>query len=110
MSNSYVGSSSSSQSNVSNVTFPEAYPYTVKTTDFAIFVDTTQPREIDLPVSPLIGERCFIVDNTGEANVNPITIEGNGNTINQQTSYTIQSTFGFIGLIFNGQQWNVTTQ
>lgn len=89
------------------VTFPLSYPYQMLQTDRAIIADTTTPVTIILPLNPVSGQTLSIKDNTGLAGSNPITIQGNGKMIDSQADYTIQFNWGFVGLIYNGTQWNV---
>ncbi len=101
--------SSSSINNVA-VESPDVYPYTVTSNNYAIIVDTTSARTINLPSSPSTGLDNLIKDGSGLSNSNPITIVANPNTIDGQVNYTIQQTYGWVGLLFNGVQWNVVNQ
>ncbi len=56
--------------------------YTVKNSDGDIFVDSTlTPVSLLLPVIPYVGEKHGIKDFKTNANVNNITVEGNGQEI-----------------------------
>lgn len=90
------------------VTFPSDYPYQIVSTDYAIIVDTTESRTIELPAAPIQGVRYFVKDGNGLSNSNPITVDGNGNTIDDQPNYIISFTWGFVSVLFNGLQWNVS--
>lgn len=108
MSSIWKGSQSGSVPALVAVTFPQSYPYTIQSTDYAIIVDTSEARTINLPASPQTGVRYFIKDGSGESNSNPITVFGNGNTIDDEPEYIISFTWGFVGVLFNGLQWNVS--
>lgn len=90
------------------ITFPVSYPYTILPTDYAIIVDASSSRTINLPASVSSGTRYFIKDGTGQSNSNPITVNGNGHTIDGMADYVISFTYGFVSVLFNGSQWNVS--
>ncbi len=50
--------------------------------DNKYFVDTTAPRTLTLPITPLVGDEIQIFDASGAANLNNVTILNNGNKIN----------------------------
>lgn len=110
MSQFFIGASSSAFVNKAPVTHPLSYPYQVESTDFYIIVDSSQSRAINLPFFPAIGNRFVIKDGDGESNANPITIDGSGNTIDSFSTYTIQSSYGFVGVLFDGTEWKVINQ
>lgn len=96
---------------LANVVFPNSYPYTVAPNlpnNSFVVVDTTQSRTVNLPSTPAMGMSYRFKDGNGLSSSNPITIEGNGNTIDEETTYTIAFSWGFVGFIFNGTQWNVS--
>lgn len=90
-----------------NVTTPEAYPYNVIGSDYCILASSAAANTINLPVSSSTGRVLIIKDATGSAGNNPITINGNGNTIDGQASINIPNNYGFATLIFNGNGWSV---
>ena len=93
--------------NAIKVTAPGAYPYTVLATDEVVIVDTTSARTINLPASPVTGQKHNIKDNTGSAGANHITISPAAGNIDGAGSLTISTNFGFTNLVYNGTQWNV---
>lgn len=100
-------SSITSQGVVVPVTTPVSFPYLALPTDYAIMVNSSAPHTINLPVSPVTGREYVIKDISGNSGANAITVEGNGKTIDGQTSYTIQQNYGFVELIYNGTEWNI---
>lgn len=90
-----------------NVTGPGAYPYTALTTDYLIIVDTSSARTINLLASPTLGRTYVIKDHVGSAAANNITVSGNGVNIDSAASYTINSNYGSITVIYNGGTWSV---
>jgi hypothetical protein len=64
---------------------------------------------ITLPAAPLVGQLYQIKDSGGNAGGggNEITIDGNGNNIDGNTSIEINNDFGSFTLVYNGTQWNV---
>jgi hypothetical protein len=95
-----------SGNNAEIVSIPGAYPYTVKPQEFSIPVSTSSARTINLPAAPTTGEKHLIIDDTGSAGANNITVQGNGNNINGAASKTINSNYGSLLVVFNGTQWN----
>ena len=63
------------------------YQYEVKTTNFtaasgsAYLVDTSSAITATLPASPTAGDFLMIIDGSGSADSNKITVSRNGNTI-----------------------------
>ena len=49
--------------------------------DSKYFVDTSLPRTLTLPASPILGQEISIIDGTGNAATNNITVARNGNKI-----------------------------
>ena len=93
------------------MTFPESYPYQIVSSDFYIMADSTDgPVTLLLPPTPQIGNRFFIKDADGTSGLNPITISGNGNTIDGQPDYTLQNNYAFVGVLFDGSEWKVINQ
>jgi hypothetical protein len=61
---------------------------------------------INLPAGTL-GKVFIVKDSVGAANTNPITITATSSTIDIQPSYTLNTDWGSISLIYNGIEWNV---
>lgn len=89
---------------VTNVT---STPYFVVLADNVLLVDTSSAKTINLPASPATGRKLIITDSTGSANINNITINGNGNNIGASSSITINIQWKGRTLLFNGTVWIV---
>ena len=88
---------------VTNVTTPT---YTALATDYMLCVDTaTNPVTITLPTG-ILGTVYIIKDCSGDANTNPITIQGTGQLVDGSTA-TINTPYGSIQVIFNGVEWSI---
>jgi len=88
---------------VTNVTTPT---YTALATDYFLCVDTaTDPVTITLPTG-ILGTVYIIKDCSGDANTNPITIQGTGQSVDGSTA-TINTPYGSIQVIFNGTEWSI---
>ncbi len=71
------------------------------------FVNTTiEAATGTLPALPSTDQVAVFKDSNGNAEANPITIQGNGNTIDGETTWTIETDYGFGVLMWNGAQWN----
>jgi hypothetical protein len=88
---------------------PGAYPYTVLSTDYYIAVDSSVARTINLPNAPTSHKSYVIKDRVGSAGTNNITVTtpGGAVTIDGATTFTINSNFGSINVIFNGTSYEV---
>ncbi len=88
---------------VTNVTTPT---YTTDANDYLLCVDTsTTPVTITLPTG-ILGTVYMVKDCSGDANTNPITINGTGENVDG-SSATINTPYGSIQLIFNGTEWSI---
>lgn len=92
------------------VVSPVSYPYNILPTDYAVIVDTSQARTLNLPTPPVKGMMFLIKDGSGGSGANAITVNGNGSTIDDQPDYTVQLSYGFVGVLYNGVQWSVVNQ
>ncbi len=98
-----VGSGNPSPVTVTNVTTPT---YTADANDYLLCVDTsTTPVTITLPAG-ILGTVYMVKDCSGDANTNPITINGTGENVDS-SSATINTPYGSIQLIFNGTEWSI---
>lgn len=88
------------------IVIPGAYPYTIIAANSAIIVDTSAARTINMPAIPATGQLNVIKDGSGTANVNNITVQGNGNNIDGAASQTMNVSYQSMTLIWNGTQWN----
>ena len=80
--------------------------YTALSTDYMLCVLTNGPVTITLPTG-ILGTVYIIKDCFGDANNNPITIEGTGGQLVDGSTATINSPYGAIQLIFNGTDWSI---
>ena len=80
--------------------------YTALPTDYMLCVLTNGPVTITLPTG-ILGTVYIVKDCFGDANNNPITIQGTGGELVDGSTATINSSFGSIQLIFNGSEWSV---
>jgi hypothetical protein len=80
--------------------------YTALPTDYMLCVLTNGPVTITLPTGKL-GTVYIIKDCFGDANNNPITIQGTGGQLVDGSTATINSPYGSIQLIFNGTDWSI---
>lgn len=99
-------------SQISSVTVPGAYPYNILNSDFIIAVDSSAAHQVNLPATPLTGQRFVVIDHTGTANANNITISGNGNNIViaagvPGATNAIAQNWGVRSLTFTGTLWQV---
>jgi len=96
-----VGSSTPLAANYTAVNFSMS-PYTVLSTDYYISVDSSGGAvTLLMPATPTFKQVWIIKDRTGNASTNNITINGNGNLIDDASSYTIVSNFGSIQTLAN---------
>jgi hypothetical protein len=80
--------------------------YTALPTDYMLCVLTNGPVTITLPTG-ILGTVYIVKDCFGEANINPITIQGTGGQLVDGSTGTINSPFGAVQLIFNGTDWSI---
>jgi hypothetical protein len=62
---------------------------------------------IDLPAVPALGQAYKIKDSGLDALSNNITIDGNTNLIDGQTTATINTDGGALEVVWDGTSWNV---
>lgn len=81
---------------------------TVESDDYVITMNKTVPATtaITLPASPAISRSLIFKDGAGNAATYNITIDGNGKTIDGQSSLVVDSDWGSFELIYNGAEWN----
>ena len=80
--------------------------YTALPTDYMLCVLTNGPVTITLPTG-ILGTVYVIKDCFGDANNNPITIQGTGGQLVDGSTATINSPYGSVQLIFNGTDWSI---
>lgn len=77
-------------------------------TQFHIYAAETTAGALTLylPANPVEGQRIIIKDGEGNAKTGNITIDGQGETIDGNRTYTISANWGFIEIIYNGNLGN----
>lgn len=83
--------------------------YEVQVNDYVITVVKTIPEitTITFPLAPTESRSLIIKDGQGEATDFPITVDGNGQTIDGAATYEINVNWQSIEFIYNGTQWNM---
>jgi hypothetical protein len=76
-------------------------PYDVLEGHYAIMVDTSSARTVNLPPNPLNGDVYVVKDSTGNASSNTITVNGNGRNINGGADHTISTNYGFASFVYD---------
>lgn len=72
------------------------------------FVDTSAGAQlVVLPPAPTLEDVIVVKDTAGLAEIAPITVDGNGNTIDGDPTFVIAVGYGSITLVFNGTEWSV---
>lgn len=73
-----------------------------------IVVDSTvEDANVVLPAAPVMNQRHIVKDGAGGAFINPIYIDGNGNTIDGLPSIAIAFPYEAKTLEYNGVEWSV---
>lgn len=81
--------------------------YAALTTDSVLVANTsTTTTTITLPASPTTGQTYKVIDGSGNASVNNITLDGNGKNINGSSTLTINTNYEVKTLIYNGTEWS----
>lgn len=68
---------------------------------------TSATTGVFLPPTPITGQEHIIKDIDGVAGTTPITIDGNGNTIDSLPSVQLVNNFEAMRLIFGPTEWNI---
>ena len=83
-----------------------AASYTFDTETMIRVTDTAAPRTIALPDKALVGVIYRVVDASGGAGTNNITVSAQGSQmVDGAVSVTISSNYGGVSLIFDGANW-----
>lgn len=91
-----------------NVTATTANPYNVLATDEIIAVGAiVTSTTINLPSSPTTGDIYKIKDSTGVASTYNIVISGNGNNIDNASTYTLTVNYSSLTVVFTGSVWSI---
>jgi hypothetical protein len=101
--NQIIGGGNPSPVSVTDVT---TATYTASPTDYMLCVLTNGPVTITLPTG-ILGTVYVVKDCFGDANNNPITIQGTGGQLVDGSTGTINTPYGSISLIFNGTDWSI---
>ena len=99
----YVDNTISGSSNTVNIKIV-GNPYTTERYDDVIGVSGTS--DVYLYATPGLGQRVTVVDVCGNALLDSITIDGNGNNINNNGTSSINTDYGAITYVFNGFFWS----
>lgn len=83
---------------------PAAANYPVVATD-NIIAATASNFTITLEAAPVVGRLLVIMDESGTATATPITIAGNGKTINGSANFSLNVNYGAVSLYYNGTAW-----
>ena len=67
-----------------------------------------QATAVWLPSDPAFNQRVQVKDGSGNAGTYNITVEGNGNTIDGQSTLVLNANYAFAELTFNGFEWSLT--
>ena len=106
----YLDIELSGTSNVVNVHLPTiGTGYTTQRYDDLIPVSGISSNQIYLSSTPVLGQRVIIVDVCGNAFIEPIIINGNGNNINNGVCSTINTDYGSITFIWNNYFWSAVS-
>lgn len=100
----YVDDSVCNNSNLICVRNVTASTYTVVSTDD--FIGVSGSSCICLNGSPNIGQRVIVSDICGDALANPIIVDGNGNSISGSACSIINTDYGSMTYIYNGNNWS----
>ena len=94
-----------------SITGVSATPFNVGASNFFIFVDTsTIAITLNVPAAPDTGRWLIVIDDSGNAAANNVTISGNGNNVNGAASIALAANYAWAILFWNGTQWNALTQ
>lgn len=83
--------------------------YAIQPPDYVITVNKTVPEitTVTLPNLPTTSQSYIIKDGAGNAGSFNITLDGNGQTIDGQTTQILNSDYEAAEIIFNGTEWNI---
>ena len=82
--------------------------YTVQTTDEVIIVGTLSSSiTITLPTSPTAGDTYTVKDQAGGTAINNVIISGNGNNIDGASTYTMNTNYESVTVVFANGSWSI---
>lgn len=75
----------------------------------SVYVDAPGLVTISLPLTAQLtpGQRWAIIDTSGAAQTNPITVSGNGNLISGAATFLLSTNFGSVVLEWNGTAFSL---
>lgn len=84
--------------------------YDISSTDCVLAINTSSAAvTVNLPASPTLGRILYVLDSSGNANTNNITVEGNGNDITvgetAHSSVTLANQYACQVYLWNGTNW-----
>jgi hypothetical protein len=88
------------------VTLIDAATYTAIDTEYFLGIIYNGISTITLP-AVTSGKVYVVKDSLGDSNTNPISILATGTTIDGLASYTINTDWGSVTLLYNGIEWNI---
>jgi hypothetical protein len=68
-------------------------------------VEAAAPLTVTLPPAPSVGQTVTVKDALGNAGTYPITITGDGPSIEGVVTLVLQYNYSWVNLIFTGSQW-----
>lgn len=86
---------------------PADATYNMSEVDMAIFRSSFNAQTFVLPTPQNQAQMFIISDQLGSAASGPITIDGNGQLVNGQSTYTINQNFGAAIVMWSGSRWCV---
>lgn len=63
--------------------------------------------QLDLPGAPVTGDKVAVSVIGGDPEANPLTVDGNGNTVEGDGALAMNLRFVQVSLIFNGTEWRI---
>lgn len=75
----------------------------------SVYVDAPGIVVVELPPTAQLtpGQRWAIIDTSGAAATNPITVSGNGNLINGVASFNLANNYGSVVIEWNGTTFSL---
>lgn len=91
--------------NVNDTVYPTGY--TIVASDDVISVTSIGAAfTVYLPANPATGDTYTIKDSGGNAGLNTITVNGNGNNIDGALTYPMSTNYESFDVIYNGSEWS----
>lgn len=74
---------------------------------YIINLGTPGTFTVNLPASPVMGDKLYVVDGAGNSAIWPIQVIPAAGNVNGQPDLLIASNFASILMVYNGTQWNI---